>query len=160
MWWPASGFIDTNITLMVHLLDTRLDGWYVDSLNSMVLIMRRDSAPSSNQQLFGWFLALPRPTSGQFINLTWSMHSYMVLFNYPEYVCKLNKSFYGLKQAPRTRFLWFTSFLCKLGFVALNLTLLCLCSREETQRPICYCMFMILYWRPACSPCCNTSYLS
>jgi hypothetical protein len=116
MWWPASGFIDTNITLMVHLLDTRLDGWYVDSLNSMVLIMRRDSAPSSNQQLFGWFLALPRPTSGQFINLTWRMHSYMVLFNYPKYVCKLNKSFYGLKQAPRTRFLWFTSFLCKLGF--------------------------------------------
>jgi hypothetical protein len=42
-------------------------------------------------------------------------------------VFKLNKSLYGLKHAPRTWFLWFASFLSRLGFRGPNLTPLCLC---------------------------------
>ncbi|CAL2227861.1 unnamed protein product [Prunus armeniaca] len=37
---------------------------------------------------------------------------------YPNYVCKLQRSIYGLKQAPRAWFHWFSEFLLQLGFEA------------------------------------------
>ena len=35
---------------------------------------------------------------------------------YPNYVCKLQRSLYGLKQAPQAWFQWFSEFLLQLGF--------------------------------------------
>lgn len=40
--------------------------------------------------------------------------------DYPNYLCKLNKSLYGLPQAPRAWFSRLTNFLLRLGFVASN----------------------------------------
>jgi hypothetical protein len=64
---------------MVLLQDTRHVGWFGDSLNNKVLIMKRLSILSLNRLQFELFLALPSPRIGLFINSMSRMPYCMVI---------------------------------------------------------------------------------
>jgi hypothetical protein len=119
---------------MALLLDTRLDGWFVASHNSMVLTMTRHLVwslikPATIRVILSIATSHDWPihqldVKNAFLHDNLSKHVYaqqpssFVSSSHLEFVCKLNKSLYGFKRAPRTWFLRFTSYLFKLGFWA------------------------------------------
>ena len=65
-----NGFSNTSSMPMAHWRDTRLVGYFGDSLNAPVLIMMKLSARLSSQPLFGQSSRWHTPGIGRFINLT------------------------------------------------------------------------------------------